>query len=164
MNEELVQLVWADLQTRVGHLMPGGTNFDTFNTNALAMKNILTAWEKGDLAAFNTGIQTYGETLKANPVPHMSTGVVKLEAWFNFVEPFYLAISIYLPIIVLSFVGWLCFGTVLRNTSLCLLVLAFLLHTAALILHVDFRATTCHQSVFVRHLHRLGCCPWQFLD
>ncbi|RLT05023.1 MAG: hypothetical protein DWI22_14985 [Planctomycetota bacterium] len=136
MNEELVQLVWADLQTRVGHLMPGGANFDTFNTNALAMKNILTAWEKGDLAAFNTGIQTYGETLKANPVPHMSTGVVKLEAWFNFVEPFYLAISIYLPIIVLSFVGWLCFGTVLRNTSLCLLVLAFLLHTAALILRM----------------------------
>lgn len=136
MNEELVQLVWADLQTRVGHLMPGGANFDTFNTNALAMKNILTAWEKGDLAAFNTGIQNYGETLKANPVPHMSTSVVKLEAWFNFVEPFYLAISIYLPIIVLSFVGWLCFGTVLRNTSLCLLVLAFLLHTAALILRM----------------------------
>ena len=136
MNEELIQLVWDDLQSRVGHLMPGGENFATFNTNALAMKSILTAWEQGDLAAFNTGIQTYGETLKANPVPHMNTRVVKLEAWFNFVEPFYLAISLYLPIIVLSFVGWLCFGTVLRNTSLFLLVLAFLLHTAALILRM----------------------------
>ncbi|MEJ7591241.1 MAG: cytochrome c biogenesis protein CcsA [Planctomycetaceae bacterium] len=136
MNEELIQLVWDDLQARVGHLMPGGENVDTFNANALAMKNILTGWEQGDLAAFNTGIQNYGEILKAHPVPHMSTSVVKLEAWFNFVEPFYLAISIYLPIIVLSFVGWLCFGTVLRNTSLFLLVLAFLLHTAALILRM----------------------------
>ncbi len=136
MNEELIQLVWEDLQTRVGHLMPGGENCNTFNSNALAMKNILTGWEQGDLDAFNTGIQTYGATLKANPVPHMRTSVVKLEAWFNFVEPFYLAISIYLPIIVLSFVGWLCFGTVLRNTSLFLLVLAFLLHTAALILRM----------------------------
>jgi ABC-type transport system involved in cytochrome c biogenesis permease subunit len=62
--------------------------------------------------------------------------VVKLESWFNFVEPFYLAICIYLPIIALSFVGWLLFGTVLRNTSLFLLVLAFLLHTAALILRM----------------------------
>ncbi len=136
MNEELIQLVWDDLQARVGHLMPGGENFSTFNTNALAVKNILTGWEQGDLAAFNTGIETYGETLKASPVPHMSTKVVKLEAWFNFVEPFYLASCIYVSIILLSFVGWLCFGTVLRNTSLFLLGLAFVLHTAALILRM----------------------------
>ena len=136
MNEELIQLVWEDLQARVGHLMPGGENMAAFNANALAVKNILKGWEQGDLDKFNSSIQTYEEILKADPVPHMSTGKVKLEAWFNFVEPFYLAISIYLPIIVLSFVGWLFFGTVLRNTSLFLLVLAFLLHTAALILRM----------------------------
>ncbi|MCA9009135.1 MAG: cytochrome c biogenesis protein CcsA [Planctomycetaceae bacterium] len=136
MNDELIRLVWDDLQARVGHLMPGGENMATFNTNALAVKDILVGWEQGDLNAFNTSIEKYSETLKAHPVPHLNTGVVKLEAWFNFVEPFYLAINIYLPIIVLSFAGWLVWGRVLRNTSLFLLVLAFVLHTAALILRM----------------------------
>ena len=62
--------------------------------------------------AFNNGIQSYGETLNRQKCRISILRVVKLESWFNFVEPFYLAISIYLPIIVLSFVGWLCFGTV----------------------------------------------------
>jgi ABC-type transport system involved in cytochrome c biogenesis permease subunit len=136
MNEELIQLVWDDLQTRVGHLMPGGENMTMFNANTRAVKDILIGWEQGDLDAFNTGIQTYGNLLQSSPVPHMNTGKIQLEAWFNYVEPFYLAISIYLPIIILSFIGWLCFGTVLRNTSLFLLVLAFVLHTVALILRM----------------------------
>lgn len=136
MNEELIQLVWDDLQKRVGHLMPGGENAKTFDANALAVKNILTAWKESDVDAFNNGIHSYGETLKSEEVPHLSLSVVKLESWFNFVEPFYLAICIYLPIIVLTFIGWLFAGKTLRNVSLSLMLLAFVLHTVALILRM----------------------------
>ncbi len=136
MNEELIQLVWDDLQKRVGHLMPGGENSKTFDANALAVKNILTAWTESDVDAFNNGIASYGETLKSEEVPHLSLSLVKLESWFNFTEPFYLAICIYLPIIVLTFIGWLFAGKTLRNISLSLMLLAFVLHTAALILRM----------------------------
>ena len=136
MNEELIHLVWDDLQTRVGHLLPGGKNFATFNANSLAWKNILTSWQEGDAAKFNKGISDYRAVLTAEELPHLDPQLVKLEAWFNYFEPFYLAICIYLPIIVMSFFGWLFFGNVLRNTSLSLLSLAFVLHTAALILRM----------------------------
>lgn len=136
MNEELIQLVWDDLQKRVGHLMPGGDNAKTFDANALAVKNILTGWKESDVDAFNNGIQSYGETLKSEEVPHLSLSLVKLESWFNYVEPFYLTICIYLPIIVLTFIGWLFAGKTLRNISLSLMLLAFVLHTVALILRM----------------------------
>jgi len=136
MNEELIQLVWDDLQNRVGHLMPGGANFETFTANSLAMKNILTAWKNQDMVAFNDGIKSYDEAIKAEKVPHLDLSLVKLEAWFNAVSPFYLTICIYITVIILSFIGWLCFGTMLRNTSMCLLLLAFAVHTAALILRM----------------------------
>lgn|GEM_PF-160832 len=136
MNKELIQLVWDDLQTRVGHLMPGGKNFETFNTNALAWKNILTSWKDGDALTFNQGINDYRAVLATEKLPHLSPSLVRVEAWFNYFDPFYLAICLYLPIILMSFVGWLCFGKVLRNTALSLLGLAFILHTAALILRM----------------------------
>lgn len=136
MNDELVQLVWDDLQTRVGHLMPGGSNFETFNANSLAWKNILTSWRQGDHTTFNQALADYHGVLKSEELPHLNPGLVRLEAWFNYFEPFYLAICLYLPIIVMSFVGWLFLGKVIRNTSFALLAVAFVLHTAALILRM----------------------------
>ena len=43
---------------------------------------------------------------------------------------------LYLPVIVLSFLGWLCFQKTLRRTSLFLMVLAFALHSSALLLRM----------------------------
>ena len=136
MNDELIELVWNDLHERVGHVMPGGENSKTFNTNALAMKNVLVAWQEGDLEAFNNGIKEYREKLTSENLPYMSMGAVKLESWFNFIEPFYLTGLIYVPVMILSFIGWLCFGKVLRNTSIALMLLGFTLHTVALILRM----------------------------
>ena len=67
----------------------------------------------------------------------MDIATVKKEAWFNYFEPFMKAIYLYLPVIILSFLGWLFFGNVLRRTSLFLLILAFVVQSFALIMRMQ---------------------------
>jgi len=137
MNDELSRLVWDDLHVRAGHLLPGGECSDTFNKTSASMSGILTAWQEGDVNQFNSDVKNYREYLSSGVLPHVNLATVKKEAWFNFFEPFYQAINLYLPVIVLSFLGWLFFGNVLRRTSLFLLVLAFAVHTMALVMRIQ---------------------------
>ena len=132
MNLELARVVIDDLQERAGHLLPGGENSETFLTNANTVAAILGSWGSQNVKVFNAGVSTYLETLNSEPLPHLNTNVLSLEAWFNHTEPFYLAICVYLPVILLTFLGWLFLPAMLRNTSLWLMVLAFLVHTGAL--------------------------------
>lgn len=137
MNEELAKLVWDDIHQRAGHLLPAGECSDTFDKTSAAMASLLTAWQQGDVNGFNTSLQDYRNFLSSGAIPHVDINTVRKEAWFNFFEPFMKAIYLYLPIIVLSFLGWLFFGNVLRRTSLFLLVLAFAVQSFALIMRMQ---------------------------
>lgn len=133
MNEELGRLVWEDLQTRVGQLMPGGKANATFTASAKSVTAILDAWKSADVERFNESVVAYQTALKEKPLPHVDAKRVAVEAWFNYFEPFYKTEFIYLPILILTFVGWLLpLNGSLRKTSLFLLVFGFLLHTLAL--------------------------------
>jgi ABC-type transport system involved in cytochrome c biogenesis permease subunit len=133
MVRELTTLVWNDLQKRVPELLPGGACEATFDRNTTAFAGILTEWQSGDVVAFNKQVTDYRQSLASAALPHLDSALVSKEAWFNFYDPFYKAICVYLPVIVLSFLGWLVFGTTLRRVSLALLASGFLIHTAALI-------------------------------
>jgi len=136
MNVELSKLVWDDLQARVGNLLPGGECSDTFDRTSTAMAGILTAWQTRNVDEFNTSVKEYRAFLASGALPHVKLETVKTEAWFNFVEPFYWDTYLYVSVILMSFVGWLFCGNVLRRTSLFLLVLAFAVHTMALLLRI----------------------------
>jgi len=137
MNEELTKLVWDDIHERAGHLLPAGECSDTFDKTSASMASLLTAWQQGDVSDFNTSLKDYHDFLSSGAIPHVDINTVKKEAWFNFFEPFMKAIYLYLPIIILSFLGWLFFGNVLRRTSLFLLVLAFAVQSFALIMRMQ---------------------------
>ncbi|MBL8809651.1 MAG: cytochrome c biogenesis protein CcsA [Planctomycetaceae bacterium] len=133
MNEELGRLVWDDLQARVGQLMPGGKANASFTASAKSVTAILDAWKKADVGLFNESVTAYQTALKEKPLPHVDAKRVAVEAWFNYFEPFYKTEFIYLPILILTFVGWLLpLNGSLRKTSLFLLVFGLLLHTLAL--------------------------------
>ena len=136
MSEELARLAFADVQERAGHLLPGGENAETFRGNAASMARVLEAWASGNVDAFNNGIQEYQALLQTEHLPHVDPVVVNAETWFNYYEPFYKAICLYLPVLVLSFLGWMFWGPVLRRTSMWLLVLAFVLHSGALLMRM----------------------------
>jgi cytochrome c-type biogenesis protein CcsB len=132
MNLELAKLAVEDLKRRAGHLLPGGANASTFQNNANTVATVLTAWQAQDTAVFNAGVDTYLKSLETESIPHLNTEVLSTEAWFNHVEPFYLATCVYLPIILLTFLGWMFWPHIFRNSALWLMVLAFVIHTGAL--------------------------------
>ena len=137
MNEELSKLVWDDIHKRAGHLLPEGECSETFDRTSASMAALLTAWQTGDVKGFNSSLAGYREFLDSGAIPHVDIATVKKEAWFNYFEPFMKAIYIYLPVIILSFLGWLFFGNVLRRTSLFLLILAFAVQSFALIMRMQ---------------------------
>ena len=137
MNTELSNLVWKDIHERAGHLLPGGECSETFDKTSTAMASLLTEWQSGDVDGFNSSVKGYREFLASGVIPHVNMGTVRQEAWFNYFEPFMKAIYLYLPVIVLSFLGWLFFGSMLRRTSLFLLVLAFAVHSFALVMRMQ---------------------------
>ena len=138
MSDELLTLVWNDLQTRAGELLPGGKCHDTFEQTTAKLTAILNAWKSGDVKGFNSGLQSYQTLLASGAVTNLQPELIRKEAWFNYFEPFYKAICIYLPVIVLSFVGWIVWGSTLRRVSLWLLVLGFVVHSLALFWRMEF--------------------------
>ncbi|MFO0976553.1 MAG: cytochrome c biogenesis protein CcsA [Planctomycetaceae bacterium] len=133
MNEELGRLVWDDLKARAGHLMPGGKANPSFMASTGFVTSILDAWKSADVTRFNESIAAYQDSLKTTPPPHMDAKRVSVEAWFNYFEPFYKTEYIYLPVLLLTFIGWLLpLNGSLRRTSFFLMAFGFLLHTGAL--------------------------------
>jgi ABC-type transport system involved in cytochrome c biogenesis permease subunit len=137
MNVELAKLVWDDLHKRAAHLLPGGECSDTFDKTSGYVATLLKTWQDGDVEGFNTAVSGYREVLDSGTVPHVNMATVRKEAWFNFFEPFMQATYPYVMVIVFSFMGWLFLGTTLRRTSLFLLVLAFALHSLALVMRMQ---------------------------
>jgi ABC-type transport system involved in cytochrome c biogenesis permease subunit len=136
MNTELARVAFEDINKRAGHLLPGGAQNEIFEQNASAVTGILAAWRTADVKGFNESVSAYRKALTTEKLPHVDAQVVAAEAWFNFYEPFYKATNLYLPILVLSFVGWFFRGRTLRNTGLWLMALGFIVHTVALLLRM----------------------------
>ncbi len=132
MNQELAGIAWEDLQKRAGHLMPGGANAEVFEANTNAFAQLINAWRIGDPEKFNSTLQAYQKALSEEKLPHLDPARVRAESWFNYYDPFFKAIYLYLPVLLLSFFGWLAWGPLLHRTAFWVMVLAFLLHTFAL--------------------------------
>lgn len=137
-NREIAQLLWDDLEKQAGPLLNGGSASESFMTSVGFVSDIFAAWRKSDVDLFNQKVAAYGDWVKDANLPFVDSDNVRLEAWFNFVEPFQKAIYIYLPIVVVVCLGWMfpLNGATLR-TAIWMLVLAFIVHTAALILRMQ---------------------------
>lgn len=132
MNTELARLAVEDLQQRAGHLLNDGPTASLFQKNTEAVTAMLTAWGRQDVEQFNSTAGGYLAALNTETIPHLQTKLLGLETWFNRVDPFSQAQVIYLCVILLSFIGWLIWPKTLHRSGTWLLVLAFVIHTAAL--------------------------------
>ncbi|MFN9720347.1 MAG: cytochrome c biogenesis protein CcsA [Planctomycetota bacterium] len=132
MIEEGTKIVWEDLQKRAAWLLPGGPNAEMFCRNAASLKGILTAWETQDANRFNEDVGRYAASITAEKYPQLDASIVSLEARFNHYEPFYKATYPYLFAIVFTFFGWIGMERPMRFSGLGLMMLALVIHTAAL--------------------------------
>ena len=137
MNEELVNVVLADLGDRAGELIYNSEESKTFSKCNDSLIAILSAWKLGDVDSLNSSVQEYRGYLASKEFAHMDPSLLGKEAFFNFFEPFMKAIYLYLPILIISFLSWIVWPKTLRNSGLLLMMLAFGIHTIALIMRMQ---------------------------
>ncbi|MCA9083492.1 MAG: cytochrome c biogenesis protein CcsA [Planctomycetaceae bacterium] len=136
MNLELVNITLDDLQKRAGDLLFSEQNPEVFVAATDSMFGILEAWQQGDVEAFNNTLADYQNRLREKPLPHVRADVVKAETFFNFYEPFMKAIYLYLPVLIVSFLSWIVWPKTLRRTGFWVMLLAFAVHSYALIMRM----------------------------
>ncbi len=89
--------------------------------------------------------------------------LVRFEAYFNHVAPFFHLVPLYFLALVLTAFGWLSavlsprLSMLMRSAAFWLIVMAFVLHTFALVARVVISGPpACDQSLLFRRVHRLG--------
>ena len=101
------------------------------NPNAAAINHILDAYTKGDVVAFNNGVDSYRSSLAA--VWPKEAAQADFEVWFNDFSPFYHCAILYVIVFVLTCFSWIGFSGPLSRAAFWLAVVTLAIHTSALI-------------------------------
>lgn len=137
MNAELFTILLNDLDERASTLVYPTTDINTFSASANGMTGALQSWSQGDIESFNQSVTDYRSYLSSNEIAHIDTPTNRLETSFNRYDPFGKAIYLYLTAMLLSFVGWILWPKVLRNTACVMIIVGFIVHTIALLLRIE---------------------------
>ncbi|HNC98573.1 MAG TPA: cytochrome c biogenesis protein CcsA, partial [Myxococcota bacterium] len=93
---------------------------------------LASSYRAGDAAQFNRNLADYRQWLAEHHYePEIAKG--SNEAYFNHVEPFYKALTLYVLIFVLACFSWFNNSPTLRIAAFHLMVLTFLIHTTGLV-------------------------------
>jgi ABC-type transport system involved in cytochrome c biogenesis permease subunit len=96
-----------------------------------AYATLASSYRAGDATLFNRTLGEYRQWLAEHHYnPELSKG--RSEFYFNHVEPFYKALSLYVLIFVLACFSWFNNSSVLRTAAFHLMILTFLVHTTGL--------------------------------
>ncbi len=99
------------------------------------MAGILSAWQKQDAATFNAEVAAMEKFAQASAA---EVAPVKLwfESVFNHAAPFYHASVMYVFVFILACLAWLGLSRPLNRTAMWIIMLALVIHTAALIARI----------------------------
>jgi ABC-type transport system involved in cytochrome c biogenesis permease subunit len=97
---------------------------------------ILGAYQRKDVKAFNDGVARYAAHLEQTRPPQWNETRVHEEAYFRHVDPFYVAISLYVLAFIVGLFGWLLKYRPLNWAAFTLILLTFVFHTIALGLRI----------------------------
>ncbi|MCH2210562.1 MAG: cytochrome c biogenesis protein CcsA [Fuerstiella sp.] len=138
LNDELFAILLNDMSERAGTMIyPSTDGENVFTASANGMMGALRAWAAGDVTTFNESVSRYQNYLSKHEIARVDVPVVRLETFFNRFDPFGKAIYLYLPAMLLSFLGWILWPQLLRNTAFAMIIVAFVVHTVALLLRIE---------------------------
>ncbi|NBV42683.1 hypothetical protein EBR96_07950, partial [bacterium] len=95
------------------------------------ISDIVTAYEKGDSAQFNSRVGDYHRLLNQKWPELMPK--VKAEFYVNHAQFFYVAMVIYLAVVAAIFISWLIPGTTVYRSGNALLWLGYMIHTGSIL-------------------------------
>jgi len=116
---------------RVGTALLEGAKSGKISPAILAYATMGDAFRKGDVASFNSAVESYHASL----VPDFSAELQKAraEVFFNQMQPFYAAMIIYVIAGLLAICSWFHLSETLQRSAVWLILLAFCIHTTGLI-------------------------------
>ncbi len=125
------------------------------NEGVRSLLSILDAYHENNPTAFNSAVASYESFLGMRLPDTMAR--VQFETLFNRIEPFMAAIYLYVFVALLIIFSWLGYTQILTRSAFWILLVTLTFHTMGLIaLHLHARPPTGDESLFLRHLHRLG--------
>lgn len=110
-----------------GHILFADELPPAFAAASEGLLGAVAAWEIDDVAAFNSHVDTYAAWLNDNDVPHLDTEKVLRESRFNHVDPFWKAIYLFLPAMLLVFLSWIVADKPLRGAALGAVIVGVLI-------------------------------------
>ena len=102
----------------------------------VALNSMFVDYRKADGEAFNRELAHYENWLDEHRPADVNPTKVNFEAFFNFFEPFYRAIVLYVVAFLLVVFGWLFWTRPLHRAAFWLVVFTFGLHTFALVARI----------------------------
>ncbi len=100
------------------------------------LATMMVARGTDDVKMFNEALVEYQKILAQNPPPKTDVDLLAFETVFNHLEPFYNIAVLYVLVLVLAVFAWLGWNVPLNRAAFWLMLLAFALHTLALIARI----------------------------
>ncbi|MBI4057524.1 MAG: cytochrome c biogenesis protein CcsA [Elusimicrobia bacterium] len=121
---------WKNLGEGLLEMLMPGTQYP----GLMAYAQMVQAYRVGRAAQFNEVLAKFRDGMKTRS-PHVWS-LAKSELLFNFAEPFYQGMILYLVVFLLIFVSWLVWPDVLQKSAFYLLGVAFFVHTLGLLARI----------------------------
>jgi ABC-type transport system involved in cytochrome c biogenesis permease subunit len=144
---------WTFLLDAEFNLLRNRVLGEEVNPATVALSSLLRAYARNDSVTFNQELGKYrtvlasyqkevvqqAEQLRAEGLAEsevLNQGKIDFEVFFNRFSPFYYAAVLYLLAFLLAALSWLVWSGPLNRAANCVLLLAFLLHTFALLARI----------------------------
>jgi ABC-type transport system involved in cytochrome c biogenesis permease subunit len=99
-----------------------------------AFSHLVSDYRQGDVQGFNSALHEYQSFLEKT-VPN-ELARPRIEFLFNHASPFLQALVLYLAVFICALLSWLVWPKTLAKTAIILLIAAFIIHTAGLLIRM----------------------------
>jgi ABC-type transport system involved in cytochrome c biogenesis permease subunit len=124
----------TDRWQHVGEALLGSIGTGTVSYPVKAFSQLVSDYRQGDVGGFNSVLHQYQAFLEKT-IPTELTRP-RVEFLFNHASPFLQAMVLYLVVFICALLSWLVWPKTLGKTAVILLVAAFIIHTAGLLIRM----------------------------
>lgn len=106
---------------------------DSPDPRLIRMTEIIDSFSRSDAKGLNRAVTGYLKSLRANPPEGYQPKKVRFESYFNHLQPFTIAMALYIIAFLLTAASWIGWFQPLRRSASWVIFLAFAVHTFALV-------------------------------